>query len=147
MKDRRFESHSARRPGKVLDEPTSHLDVYHQFRVLDLVRDLQVTTIVALHDLNLAAQYCDVLYVLKAGAVVASGRPDTILTPGLLHDVYGVRADVAMHPSTGRPHASSSCPIAATPRRAQCARITACLGCPRGHNGEVRCKSGAVPPL
>jgi len=104
VKDRRFESHSARRPGKVLDEPTSHLDVYHQFRVLDLVRDLQVTTIVALHDLNLAAQYCDVLYVLKAGAVVASGGPDTILTPGLRHDVHGVRADVAMHPSTGRPH-------------------------------------------
>lgn len=88
----------------VLDEPTSHLDVYHQFQVLDLVRALQVTTIAALHDLNLAALYCDYLYVLKAGALVASGRPETVLTSGLIRDVYGVRADVTVHPVTGRPH-------------------------------------------
>lgn len=88
----------------VLDEPTSHLDVYHQFQVLDLVRALQVTTIAALHDLNLAALYCDYLYVLKAGALVASGRPEAVLTAGLIHDVYGVRADVTIHSFTGRPH-------------------------------------------
>jgi iron complex transport system ATP-binding protein len=88
----------------VLDEPTSHLDVYHQFQVLDLVRALQVTTIAALHDLNLAALYCDDLYVLKAGALVASGRPEIVLTADLIRDVYGVRADVTIHPFTRRPH-------------------------------------------
>jgi iron complex transport system ATP-binding protein len=88
----------------VLDEPTSHLDVFHQFQALDLVRSLHLTTIVALHDLNLAAMYCDRLYVLKDGAVVASGRPEIVLTSSLIHDVYGVRAEVTGHPSTGRPH-------------------------------------------
>lgn len=88
----------------VLDEPTSHLDVYHQFQVLDLVRALQVTTIAALHDLNLAALYCDCVYVLKAGALVAGGRPETVLTADLIRDVYGVRADVTIHPLTHRPH-------------------------------------------
>jgi iron complex transport system ATP-binding protein len=88
----------------VLDEPTSHLDVFHQFQVLDLVRALNVTTIAALHDLNLAALYSDFLYELKAGALVASGRPETVLTAGLIHDVYGVRADVTTHPLTHRPH-------------------------------------------
>lgn len=88
----------------VLDEPTSHLDVYHQFQVLDLVRALKVTTIAALHDLNLAAFYSDDLYVLKAGALVASGRPETVLTADMIRDVYGVRADVTIHPLTKRPH-------------------------------------------
>jgi iron complex transport system ATP-binding protein len=88
----------------VLDEPTSHLDVQHQFQVLDLVRALRVTTIVALHDLNLAALYCDRLYVLKAGSVVASGSPEAVLSEKLIHDVYGVRSQVSVHPLSGRPH-------------------------------------------
>ncbi|GAB4447378.1 MAG: ABC transporter ATP-binding protein [Chloroflexi bacterium OHK40] len=88
----------------VLDEPTNHLDIRYQLEVLDLVRGLGVTTIAALHDLNLAALYCDQLYVLKAGALVASGPPATVLTPALIQAVYGVPAEVAPHPRTGRPH-------------------------------------------
>lgn len=57
-----------------------------------------------LHDLNLAALYCDQLYVLKGGAVVASGPPEQVLTPALIQSVYGVRAEVATHPATGRLH-------------------------------------------
>jgi iron complex transport system ATP-binding protein len=88
----------------VLDEPTNHLDIRYQLEVLDLVRSLGVTTIAALHDLNLAAMYCDQLYVLKAGALVASGPPEEVLTPALIQAVYGVRAEVAPHPATGRLH-------------------------------------------
>jgi iron complex transport system ATP-binding protein len=88
----------------VLDEPTSHLDIYHQLQVLDIVRELRVTTIAALHDLNVASMYCDVLYVLNAGQIVASGPPAAVLTASLIRDIYGVRADVTTHPSTGRPH-------------------------------------------
>ncbi|MCG8349608.1 MAG: hypothetical protein MI924_17725, partial [Chloroflexales bacterium] len=75
-----------------------------QLEVLDLVRGLGVTTIAALHDLNLAALYCDQLYVLKGGRVVASGPPEAVLTPELIRAVYGVRAEVAPHPATGRLH-------------------------------------------
>jgi iron complex transport system ATP-binding protein len=88
----------------VLDEPTNHLDIRYQLEVLDLVRGLGVTTIAALHDLNLAALYCDWLYVLKAGALVASGPPEVVLTPELILDVYGVQAEVCVHPAHGRLH-------------------------------------------
>lgn len=88
----------------VLDEPTNHLDIRYQLEVLDLIRSLGVTTITALHDLNLAALYCDQLYVLKDGALVASGPPAEVLTPALLQSVYGVHAEIAPHPATGRLH-------------------------------------------
>jgi iron complex transport system ATP-binding protein len=88
----------------VLDEPTNHLDIRYQLEVLDLVRGLGVTTIAALHDLNLAALYCDWLYVLKAGALVASGPPEAVLTPELILDVYGVQAEVCVHAARGRLH-------------------------------------------
>ncbi|MFV2121080.1 ABC transporter ATP-binding protein [Streptomyces sp. Act-28] len=87
----------------VLDEPTNHLDVRHQLEVLDILRRLPATVLVALHDLNLAAYYCDRLYVLRDGEVTASGAPVEVLTPELLADVYGVTAEVCVHPRTGAP--------------------------------------------
>lgn len=87
----------------VLDEPTNHLDIRHQLEVLGLIRELGTTNLLALHDLNLAAYYCDRLYVLKAGRVVASGTPADVLTPDLLAEVYEVTAEVAPHPRTGAP--------------------------------------------
>lgn len=86
----------------VLDEPTNHLDIRYQLEILDLVSSLGVTTLAALHDLNLAAIYCDRLYVLKAGEVVAEGTPSDILTSELIAEVYGVSAEVALHPLTGK---------------------------------------------
>jgi iron complex transport system ATP-binding protein len=87
-----------------LDEPTNHLDIHYQLEILDLVRGLNVTTLAALHDLNLAALYCDQIYVLQAGRVVASGAPEAVLTPELIWEVYRVRADISLHPMTGRLH-------------------------------------------
>ncbi|MFJ8691404.1 ABC transporter ATP-binding protein [Streptomyces roseolilacinus] len=87
----------------VLDEPTNHLDVRHQLDVLGVLRRLPATVLVALHDLNLAAYYCDRLYVLRDGGVTASGAPAEVLTAELLADVYGVAAEVAVHPRTGAP--------------------------------------------
>ncbi|QGV82032.1 ABC transporter ATP-binding protein [Streptomyces ficellus] len=87
----------------VLDEPTNHLDVRHQLEVLGHLRALPATVLVALHDLNLAAYYCDRLYVLRDGAVTASGPPGEVLTPLLLAEVYGVAAEVSVHPRTGAP--------------------------------------------
>ena len=59
----------------LLDEPTNHLDIRYQHDVLGLVRTLDVTTVVVLHDLNLAARYCDHLVLLDRGTVAAAGRP------------------------------------------------------------------------
>ncbi|MEZ7002657.1 ABC transporter ATP-binding protein [Streptomyces sp. AD55] len=87
----------------VLDEPTNHLDIRHQLDVLDTLRRLSATVLVALHDLNLAAYYCDRLYVLRDGEVTASGPPADVLTPRLLAEVYGVAAEVVVHPRTGAP--------------------------------------------
>jgi iron complex transport system ATP-binding protein len=90
-------------PVLVLDEPTNHLDVRYQLDVLELVRDLGVTTLAAMHDLNLAATYCDMLHVLEAGELVASGPPASVLTPSILARVFGVGAEVTVSARTGRP--------------------------------------------
>ncbi|MEU4144855.1 ABC transporter ATP-binding protein [Streptomyces parvulus] len=87
----------------VLDEPTNHLDIRHQLDVLGVLRRLPATVLLALHDLNLAAYYCDRLHVLSEGRIVASGPPAEVLTPALLADVYGVVGEVNVHPRTGAP--------------------------------------------
>lgn len=86
----------------VLDEPTNHLDIHYQLSILELVRQLGITTIAALHDLNLAAYYCDRLYVLKQGRIVESGTPEYVLRPDLIREVYGVWSEIQRHPLTGK---------------------------------------------
>ena len=88
----------------ILDEPTNHLDVRYQLEILDLVRGLQVTTFTALHDLNLAATYCDRLYIMAEGEIVAAGTPEEVFQPALLRKVFGVEAEVQVHPRTDKLH-------------------------------------------
>ncbi len=92
----------------VLDEPTNHLDIATQLGLLDLVASLGVTVLAALHDLNLAAGYCDLIHVLKDGELVVSGTPSEVLTPALVAEVFCVQADVGRHPVTGRVHLAFS---------------------------------------
>lgn len=90
----------------LLDEPTNHLDVLAQQQALGLLREVaaQGTTVVAaLHDLNLAAAYCDHVVVLAGGRVRAAGPVAEVLTAELVRETYGVEADVMTHPRTGRP--------------------------------------------
>ena len=87
-----------------LDEPTNHLDIHHQIEILRMVRDLEQTSIVALHDLNLAAMFCDRIVVLQGGSVVACGTPEAVLTQALLRDVFRVEAEVGPSPVPGQPH-------------------------------------------
>lgn len=82
----------------ILDEPTNHLDPRHQIELLALVRRQRITTIATIHDLNLAALFCDRLYVIAQGAIVARGSPDEVLTEAMLKTVYGVDARVDRHP-------------------------------------------------
>jgi iron complex transport system ATP-binding protein len=84
----------------ILDEPTNHLDIGYQLQILDLVKRMQATVLTALHDLNIAALYCDRIYVLKDGMIYKSGTPEEVLTPEFIFQVYGIEADVAIHPVT-----------------------------------------------
>ncbi|MFE2190909.1 ABC transporter ATP-binding protein [Streptomyces olivaceus] len=88
----------------LLDEPTNHLDIQHQLDLMDLIAGLPVTSVVALHDLNLAAMYTDQVVVLRDGLVVAAGHPGDTLTEPLIADVYGVRAEVTRSGPGDRPH-------------------------------------------
>ncbi|MDT0308844.1 ABC transporter ATP-binding protein [Streptomyces sp. DSM 44917] len=96
----------------VLDEPGNHLDVRHQLALLTLLRRLPATSLVALHDLNLAARFCDRLCLLRAGKVTASGPPRQVLNAALLSEVYGARAEVAENPATGAPQVTFHLPEA-----------------------------------
>lgn len=87
-----------------LDEPTNHLDIHHQIEILRMVRNLDLTSIIALHDLNLAAMFCDRIIVLQNGQVVAHGTPAEVLTEPLLRDVFRVDADVTPGPHPDQPH-------------------------------------------
>lgn len=81
-------------PVIVLDEPTNHLDIRHQLDLLELIRGLRTTTLMAIHDLNLAAAYCDSIHVMQDGVLVASGSTHDIITPELVARVFGVDCDI-----------------------------------------------------
>ncbi|SFD61251.1 iron complex transport system ATP-binding protein [Actinopolyspora alba] len=87
----------------LLDEPTNHLDIQHQLELLALVVRIPVTSVIALHDLNLAAMFCDHLLVLAEGRAVAAGSPERVLTEELIAEVYNVRARVDAEGPGGRP--------------------------------------------
>lgn len=77
----------------LLDEPTNHLDLRHQFDVCNLVVDAALTTVIVLHDVNLALRYCDAVVVLAEGRVVAAGPPPDVITPQVLDRVWHVQAE------------------------------------------------------
>ncbi|MCE5315634.1 MAG: heme ABC transporter ATP-binding protein [Armatimonadota bacterium] len=92
----------------LLDEPTSHLDISFQFEIMDLVRGLNkshgLTVLAVLHDLNLAAQYCDRLVMIGQGSVQACGSPEEVITSESIRRVYGAEVWVRRHPTTHRPY-------------------------------------------
>ncbi|OLT25854.1 ABC transporter [Actinomadura sp. CNU-125] len=90
----------------LLDEPTTYLDLAHAIDVLDLVDDLHEsgrTVVMVLHDLNLAARYSDNLVVMRAGTILAQGHPRDVITADLLHEAFGLRAEVIDDPVGDRP--------------------------------------------
>lgn len=88
----------------ILDEPTNHLDVATQLEILDLVASLGITVIAALHDLNLAAAYCDRVYIIKNGLLVEGGTPAEVFRSELVAEVFGVAVHIGENPATGRTH-------------------------------------------
>ncbi|GGB30567.1 ABC transporter ATP-binding protein [Allosediminivita pacifica] len=76
----------------MLDEPTNHLDIRHQLDLLGLLRSLRTTCVIALHDLDHAAAFCDSIAVLDKGELVTHGEPHATLTSELIRDVFDVEA-------------------------------------------------------
>ncbi len=93
-----------RTPSLILDEPTNHLDIKYQLQLMDIVRSLKLTVIAAIHDLNIAAMYCDKIYALQNGEIVASGMPQEVLTVPFIRHVYEVEAKLYREPESGRVH-------------------------------------------
>jgi len=91
----------------LLDEPISALDVAHQVEVLDLVRrlsrDRQLSVVVVLHDINMAARCCDDLIALRGGRLLARGTPSDLMRPDMLQAIYGIAMGILSHPVDGRP--------------------------------------------
>ena len=86
----------------VLDEPTNHLDIKYQLQIMDLISTRGLTVVAAIHDLNIAAMYCDRIVALQRGKIIAEGTPAEVLTPELIGDLYRVRAAVSLR-TDGRP--------------------------------------------
>ncbi|GAA1008139.1 ABC transporter ATP-binding protein [Acrocarpospora pleiomorpha] len=94
----------------LLDEPTNHLDITHQLALLTMVASIPATVVAALHDLNLAAQYCDHLLLLESGRLIAAGPPEHVLTEEWIERVYRVRTEITV-PAAGRPHLRFLAPL------------------------------------
>lgn len=106
----------------LLDEPTTHLDLGHQLEVFELLRHLNeadgLTIACVSHDINLAAQNCHRITLLRDGRVFAEGAPEEVLTPEAIRELYGTEALLEPHPVTGKPHMT---PLRrAGPRKAEC---------------------------
>ncbi len=82
----------------ILDEPTNHLDIQHQIDVLQLAKEMNITVLLSIHDLNMAAAFCDRLILMKEGRIITSGEPDSVLTRDNLEYVFSIRAQVDSHP-------------------------------------------------
>lgn len=84
----------------ILDEPTNHLDIRYQLELMESVKNLNIGILAALHDLDLAAAYCDYVFAMKNGEIIAAGTPEEIFTEALIEDLYGIRCVVYRNPIT-----------------------------------------------
>jgi iron complex transport system ATP-binding protein len=95
----------------LLDEPTANLDLSHQATLLSLIRKRcdtdKTAALVITHDLNLAAQFADNIMLMKQGRAVYSGKPDEVLRPEVLEEIFAVRVLVDVHPVTGGPRVTA----------------------------------------
>ena len=77
----------------ILDEPTNHLDIRQQLEVLELIKDLPITVVTSLHDLNMAASICDQILLLKEGKSLAFGHPDNVFSKSIISEAFNVQTE------------------------------------------------------
>jgi iron complex transport system ATP-binding protein len=106
-------------PIMLLDEPTTFLDIAHQYELMELLRTFHEegkTVVTVLHDLGQAARYADQLIVMRDGDVITTGPPREVVTAEMVQEVFGLRALVVPDPVTGTPSVVPLDPRAAAPR-------------------------------
>lgn len=86
----------------ILDEPTNHLDIGYQIQLMDLVKSLNITTLSAIHDMNIASMYCDYLILINKGKIIKFGTVGEVITSEMLKEVFGVNAYVGVNPINNR---------------------------------------------
>lgn len=86
----------------ILDEPTNHLDIGYQIQLMDLIKSLGITTLSAIHDMNIASMYCDYLIVMKDGKIKSVGTVEEVITADMLKDIFGVNAYVGVNPMNNK---------------------------------------------
>ncbi|WP_330369484.1 ABC transporter ATP-binding protein [Metaclostridioides mangenotii] len=84
----------------ILDEPTNHLDIKYQIEIMNVVKKLGICVLAALHDISLAAQYCDKIIVLKDGNIVTQGTPEDVVTSEMIKSVYDIDSYIYKNPVT-----------------------------------------------
>ncbi len=82
----------------LMDEPTNHLDIQHQIHILNYAKSIGITVLVSIHDLNLAASFCDKLILLDQGRIVAQGTPQQVLTETIIKQVFNVQVHIDQQP-------------------------------------------------
>lgn len=87
----------------IMDEPTNHLDIYYQHQILNLVKGLNITLLITIHDLNLAAEYCDRIVLLDKGLVIADDSPEQVFTSENLKKVFKLECAIDTNPFTNKP--------------------------------------------
>lgn len=86
----------------IMDEPTNHLDMYYQHQILTLAKKLNITLLITIHDLNLAAQYCDRVLIINQGEVVADDLPELVFNQKLLSEIFKLDCIIDKNPFTQR---------------------------------------------
>ncbi|MGL4730189.1 MAG: ABC transporter ATP-binding protein [Clostridium sp.] len=86
----------------ILDEPTNHLDIKYQLQLMDIVKELKVTTFAAIHDMNIAAKYCDRIYGMKNGNLICEGTPKEVFTKEFFQDTFEVETEIIYNEKTKR---------------------------------------------
>lgn len=82
----------------ILDEPTNHLDIRYQIEIMNLLKSLNKTILMVLHDINLASYYCDYIYAMKNGEILYEGEESTILNKEIIKDIYEIDCEIIEHP-------------------------------------------------
>ncbi|MDI6826980.1 MAG: heme ABC transporter ATP-binding protein [Armatimonadota bacterium] len=128
-----------------LDEPTAHLDINYQVEILNLLKqeneEHSKTIVVVLHDLNLAAEFCDRLLMLHKGKLYADGTTDEVITASNVQKVYGTAVWVRKHPTSGRPY------VLSIGSRGIASRLSSEADGLRGYKVHVICGGGSGAPI
>jgi iron complex transport system ATP-binding protein len=91
-------------PMIILDEPTNHLDIGYQYQIMSILKKQNLTVFSSVHDLNIAACYCDRIILMKAGKIVDVGTPEEMFVPDKIKFLFGVDTQITTNSATGKPN-------------------------------------------